>query len=149
MHSLSLMMLWALKWGWVCTGCIRFAYDPLGLLGFPLAGYFHFCESILCGFWIFPLAGCFRIRERSFVRRGLVPAQDAFAFAKDPLCEEVLYPTISGTGKGACPFGFVRRSLKEKASFLFQTPSNKTVLRLCRRTPEIVVTRTGFKPVTF
>lgn len=75
--------------------------------------------------------------------------QDAFAFAKDPLCEEVLYPTISGTGKGACPFGFVRRSLKEKASFLFQTPSNKTVLRLCRRTPEIVVTRTGFKPVTF
>ena len=78
-----------------------------------------------------------------------VVAQDAFAFAKDPLCEEVLYPTISGTGKGACPFGFVRRSLKEKASFLFQTPSNKTVLRLCRRTPEIVVTHTGFNPVTF
>ena len=102
--------------------------------------------------WVlgFPLAGCFRIRlSISFVRRGLVHAQDAFAFAKDPLCEEVLYPTISGTGKGACPFCFVRRSLKEKASFLFQTPSNKTVLRLCRRTPEIVVTRTGFKPVTF
>ena len=123
---------------------------PLWLLGVPLAGYFHFRESILCGYWIFPLAGCFRIRlSISFVRRGLVHAQDAFAFAKDPLCEEVLYPTISGTGKGACPFCFVRGSLKEKASFLFQTPSNKTVLRLCRRTPEIVVTRTGFKPVTF
>lgn len=93
-------------------------------------GCFRFRLSILCGYWAFHL-------------------QDAFAFAKDPLCEEVLYPTISGTGKGACPFGFVRRSLKEKASFLFQTPSNKTVLRLCRRTPEIVVTRTGFKPVTF
>ena len=99
---------------------------------------------------VVPVAGCFRFRlSISFVRRGLVHAQDAFAFAKDPLCEEVLYPTISGTGKGACPFGFVRRSLKEKASFLFQTPSNKTVLRLCRRPPEIVVTRTGFKPVTF
>ena len=76
-------------------------------------------------------------------------AQDAFAFAKDPLCEEVLYPTISGTGKGACPFGFERKRQKKKARFLFLSLSFKKVLRLCRRTPEIVVTRTGFKPVTF
>ena len=102
----------------------------LWVLVVPVAGCFRFRLSILCGYWAFHL-------------------QDAFAFAKDPLCEEVLYPTISGTGKGACPFCFVRRSLKKKASSLFQTPSNKTVLRLCRRTPEIVVTRTGFKPVTF
>ena len=120
-------LLWVL--GFPVAGCFRIRERSFGLIG-TRTGCFRIRLSILCGYWAFHL-------------------QDAFAFAKDPLCEEVLYPTISGTGKGACPFGFVRRSLKKKARFLFQTPSNKTVLRLCRRTPEIVVTRTGFKPVTF
>ena len=161
------MILWG-YWGFHLQDTFAFANVSFVVSGVPLAGYFHFRESILCGYcistcrmlsllrkyplWLlgFHLQDAFTFAKVSFVRRnGLVHAQDAFAFAKDPLCEEVLYPTISGTGKGACPFGFVRRSLKEKASFLFQTPSNKTVLRLCRRTPEIVVTRTGFKPVTF
>lgn len=30
MHSGLLMMLLGVTWGWVRTGCIRFAYDALG-----------------------------------------------------------------------------------------------------------------------